>query len=371
MEAKPMTPSLPMTQSFAVTRNPSPASDADRARLMDSPPFGTVFTDHIAKATWTIDGGWGNHRVEPFADLVLHPAALVLHYGQQIFEGLKAYRWADGSVHLFRPEANAARFAASARRLALPELPEDDFLASIAALLSVDAQWVPGAQESSLYLRPTMIATEACLGVRPSHTVEYLLMASPVGAYFSGGVQPVSIWVAQGYHRAGAGGTGQAKTAGNYAASMLPQQQAQDNGCGQVLFLDAKEDKYIEELGGMNLFAVLKDGSVLTPRLTGTILEGVTRDAVITLLADAGHKVIERDIELEELRVKVSSGEVDEIFACGTAAVITPVGRLVSPDFDYTVGSGDSGEVTMALRERLTGIQYGRVEDAHGWMRTV
>ncbi len=366
-----MTSSLPMAQPFAVTRNPSPASDADRAALMDSPPFGTVFTDHIAKATWTLDGGWGDHRVEPFANLVLHPAALVLHYGQQVFEGLKAYRWADGSVHLFRPEANAARLAASARRLALPELPEQDFLASISALLSVDARWVPGAPESSLYLRPTMIGTEACLGVRPSHTVEYLLMASPVGAYFSGGVQPVAIWVAQGYHRAGAGGTGQAKTAGNYAASMLPQQQAQDNGCGQVLFLDAKEDKYIEELGGMNLFAVLKDGSIMTPRLTGTILEGVTRDSVITLLRDAGHDVVERDIELEELRARVSAGDVDEIFACGTAAVVTPVGRLVSPNFDYTVGSGAPGRVTMALRERLTGIQYGRVDDAFGWIRTV
>jgi branched-chain amino acid aminotransferase len=366
-----MAQSVPMAPSFAVTRNPSPASDADRARLMDSPPFGTVFTDHIAKATWTLKGGWGDHRVEPFSDLVLHPAALVLHYGQQVFEGLKAYRWADGSVHLFRPEANAGRLAASARRLALPELPEEAFLASIAALLSVDAAWVPATPESSLYLRPVMIGTEACLGVRPSHTVEYLLMASPVGAYFSGGVEPVSIWVAQGYHRAGAGGTGQAKTAGNYAASMLPQQQAQDNGCGQVLFLDAKEDKYVEEFGGMNVFAVLKDGSIITPRLTGTILEGVTRDSVITLLHDAGHKVVERDIELEELRTKVSSGDVDEIFACGTAAVVTPVGRLVSPDFDYTVGSGDSGEVTMALRETLMGIQYGLVDDVHGWMRTV
>ena len=360
-----------MTHSFAVTRNPAPASDADRARLMDSPPFGTVFTDHIAKATWTLDGGWGDHRVEPFSDLTLHPAALVLHYGQQVFEGLKAYRWADGSVHLFRPEANAARLAASARRLALPELPQEDFLASIDTLLSVDAAWVPGEPETSLYLRPTMIGTEACLGVRPSLTVEYLLLASPVGAYFAGGVKPVSIWVAQGFHRAGAGGTGQAKTAGNYAASMLPQQQAQDHGCGQVLFLDAREDRYIEELGGMNVFAVLADGSVVTPRVTGTILEGVTRDSIIDLLRHDGREVVERDIELEELRAGVSRGEVVEVFACGTAAVVTPVARLVSPDFDLTVGEGEPGEVTMTVRERLTGIQYGRFDDAFGWMRTV
>ena len=360
-----------MTSSFAVTRNPAPASDDDRARLMDSPVFGTVFTDHLAKATWTADGGWGDRRVEPFSDLVLHPAALVLHYGQQAFEGLKAYRWADGTVHLFRPEANAARLAASAARLSLPALPEADFLASLAALLGVDAAWVPGAEESSLYLRPTLIATEACLGVRPSRAVEYLLLASPVGAYFAGGVRPVSIWVAQGFHRAGVGGTGQAKTAGNYAASMLPQQQAQDNGCGQVLFLDANEDRYVEELGGMNLFAVMVDGTVVTPRLTGTILEGITRDSVITLLRDTGHEVVERALELEELRAGVASGAVGEVFACGTAAVVTPVGRLVSPDFDLTVGSGEPGEVTMAVRERLTGIQYGRVEDAFGWMRSV
>ncbi len=360
-----------MTRSFAVTRNPAPTSDADRARLMDSPPFGTVFTDHIAKATWTLDGGWGDHRVEPFADLTLHPAALVLHYGQQVFEGLKAYRWTDGSVHLFRPEANAARFAASARRLALPEFPEEDFLASLEALVSVDSAWVPGEPETSLYLRPTMIGTEACLGVRPSLTVEYMLLASPVGAYFAGGVKPVSIWVAQGFHRAGAGGTGQAKTAGNYAASMLPQQQAQDNGCGQVLFLDAREDKFIEELGGMNVFAVLADGTVVTPRVTGTILEGITRDSIIDLLRDSGREVVERDIELEELRAGVSRGEVVELFACGTAAVVTPVARLVSPDFDLTVGEGDPGEVTMSLRERLTGIQYGRVGDTFGWMRAV
>jgi branched-chain amino acid aminotransferase len=360
-----------MTRSFAVTRNPHPASDADRARLMDSPPFGTVFTDHIAKATWTLDGGWGNHRVEPFADLTLHPAALVLHYGQQVFEGLKAYRWSDGSVHLFRPEANAARLAASARRLALPELPAEDFLASIEALLSVDSAWVPGEPETSLYLRPTLIGTEACLGVRPSLTVEYMLLASPVGAYFAGGVKPVSIWVAQGFHRAGAGGTGQAKTAGNYAASMLPQQQAQDNGCGQVLFLDAREDKYIEELGGMNVFAVFADGTVVTPRITGTILEGVTRDSIIDLLRDSGRTVMERDIELEELRAGVSRGSIVELFACGTAAVVTPVARLVSPDFDLTVGEGDPGDVTMSVRERLTGIQYGREPDSFHWMRAV
>ncbi|GIG55181.1 branched-chain amino acid aminotransferase [Demequina activiva] len=357
--------------AFAVTRNPAPASDAERARRMDSQPFGTVFSDHLAKATWTADRGWHDRRIEPFGDLVLHPGATVLHYGQQVFEGLKAYRWADGSIHLFRPEANAARFNASAVRMALPPLPEEDFLGSIEELLGVDAAWVPDVEETSLYLRPMLIGTEPCLGVRPSATVGYVLLASPVGAYFPNGVKPVSIWVAQGFHRAGAGGTGQAKTAGNYAASMLPQQQAQDHGCDQVLFLDASRDMYVEELGGMNVFAVRRDGTIWTPRVTGTILEGVTRDSVIELLRGDGRDVIERDISIDELRDGIASGAVQEVFACGTAAVVTPIARLVAPSYDLVVGDGGPGTVTMALRQRLTDIQYGHAEDTHGWMRRV
>jgi len=356
---------------YALMHNPAPASDADRARLLDNPGFGVLFTDHLARATWTAESGWGERRVEPFAELTLHPGATVLHYGQQVFEGLKAYRWADGSVWLFRPEANAERFAASARRMALPELPAEDFLSSIAALLAVDHRWVPGDNETSLYLRPLLIGTEPTLAVRASRTVDYVLMASPVGAYFAGGVKPVSIWVAQGFHRAGPGGTGTAKSAGNYAASLLPQQQAAENGCEQVLFLDAREERYIEELGGMNVFAVRRDGSVLTPRLTGTILPGVTRDSVIALLMDEGRTVEERDISLDELREGIESGEVAEVFACGTAAVVTPLARLKAPDFDVTIGDGGAGAVTMRLRAALTDIQYGRAEDTHGWMRSV
>ena len=357
--------------TYVLTPNPAPASDAERARRMDSQPFGTVFTDHLARASWDVDAGWHRRRVEPFSDLVLHPGATVLHYGQQVFEGLKAYRWGDGSIHLFRPEANAARLAASAVRMALPPLPEEDFLASIEALLTADAHWVPDAEETSLYLRPMLIGTEPCLGVRPSRTVEYLLLASPVGAYFPNGVKPVSIWVAQGYHRAGNGGTGQAKTAGNYAASLLPQQQAQDHGCDQVLFLDAARDTYVEELGGMNVFAVRRDGTVWTPRVTGTILEGVTRASVIQLLRADGREVIERDISITELREGIESGAITELFACGTAAVVTPMARLVAPDYDVVVGDGGPGTATMALRQRLTDIQWGRDEDRFGWMRRV
>jgi branched-chain amino acid aminotransferase len=361
----------PTTSQFVVHPHPAPTSDAQRAALMDKPAFGMVFTDHLARATWHVGEGWGERRIEPFADLVFHPGATVLHYGQQAFEGLKAYKHADGSVWLFRPDVNAARFAASAARMSLPPVSEADFLGSIEALIRVDAAWVPGDVESSLYLRPLLLGTEACLGVRPSTTVEYVLMASPVGGYFPHGVKPVSIWVAQGFHRAGAGGTGTAKTAGNYAASLLPQQQAADNGCEQVLFLDAREDRFVEELGGMNVFVVMRDGSVVTPRLTGTILEGVTRASVLSLLEADGRTVEERDVTLEDLRSGVADGSVAEVFACGTAAVVTPLARLVAPEFDVTVGDGGAGDVTMALRGALTDIQYGRAEDRFGWMRRV
>jgi len=359
------------TSAFEVHLNTSAATDAERAAAMAAPAFGMVFSDHLARVSWTQDGGWEDRRIEPMADLAVHPGATILHYGQQAFEGLKAYAHADGSVWLFRPEANAARMAASAARMALPSLSEEDFLAAIDSLVNVDRAWVPDGDETSLYLRPLLIGTEPCLGVRASHTVDFILMACPVGAYFPNGVKPVSIWVAQGYHRAGPGGTGTAKSAGNYAASLLPQQQAMDNDCDQVLFLDAREDKYIEELGGMNVFAVLRDGNVVTPRLTGTILEGVTRASVITLLGESGRTVEERDIPLEELRAGIESGEIAEVFACGTAAVITPFGSLKSPDFDVVVDDGDAGPVTMALRTSLTDIYYGRADDTHGWMRRI
>ncbi len=357
--------------AFRVVPNPSPMSAADREAALADLKFGTQFTDHMARITWTRAGGWDDYRVEPYGPLLLDPAAAVLHYAQEIFEGLKAYRWADGSVWLFRPEANAERFNRSARRMALPELPAEDFLASVTALLAVDNEWVPGVEESSLYLRPFMFASEAFLGVRPAHVIDYLLIASPVGPYFAGGVKPVSIWVAQGFHRAGPGGTGDAKCGGNYAASLLPQQQAYDNGCQQVLFLDAREDRYLEELGGMNVFVVRRDGSVETPRLTGTILEGITRASVIQQLEDQNFKVIEKDITADEVVAGIESGDIAEVFACGTAAVVTPVGRLASPDFDVTINGGEAGEVTMRIRKALTDIQYGRSEDTYGWMQQV
>lgn len=366
---EPPTTTSGSVDRFDVRPNPSPRTDAERAALVAELAFGTVFTDHIARITWTADGGWQDRRVEAYGPLSLDPASAVLHYGQEIFEGLKAYRHADGSVWTFRPEANAARFATSARRLALPELPEEDFLSSIESLVRVDAAWVPTGEETSLYLRPFMYASERFLGVRPSREVEYVVIASPVGPYFSGGVKPVSIWVVEDYHRAGPGGTGFAKCGGNYAASLLPQQEAHARGCDQVCFLDALTNTELEELGGMNVFVVAADGSVATPPLNGSILEGVTRSSIITLLREAGHDVAERSIPLAEVQASLRDGSVSEVFACGTAAVVTPIGRLAGRDFDLTVADGGTGPVTSAVRRQLTDIQYGRAADPHGWLR--
>ncbi len=363
-----MSTTHPPLSAFTVHRTDHPVPETERAALLAAPKFGTVFTDHMAQITWTAADGWHDRRVEPYGPLSLDPACAVLHYAQEIFEGLKAYPHADGSVWTFRPAANAARFARSARRLALPELSETDFVESLRALVQVDQAWVPRGEEMSLYLRPFMFASENFIGVRASQEVEYLVIASPVGAYFTGGVRPVSIWVEREYHRAGPGGTGAAKCGGNYAASLLPQTAAYDHGCDQVCFLDARTETYLEELGGMNVMVVDADGTVRTPETSGAILEGVTRSAILALLADAGHDVREEPVALSDLLAGIRSGAVAEVFACGTAAVMTPIGRLVGDDFDVTVNGGEAGPVTMAIRGELTDIQYGRRPDRHGWM---
>jgi branched-chain amino acid aminotransferase len=354
---------------FAVRRSSTPVPDAERDRLLAAPRFGEVFTDHMARMTWTVQDGWGAPRVEPYAPLELEPAALVLHYGQEVFEGLKAYRHSDGSVWTFRAEANAARLATSARRMALPELAVEDVLASIRALVTVDQAWVPAGDEASLYLRPFMFAAEAQLVVRAAHRVEYVVIASPVGSYFAGGARPAAIWVAEDLHRAGPGGTGGVKTMGNYGASLASQAQAYAHGCEQVCFLDALTGRNLEELGGMNVVAVLADGTVVTPALDGSILPGVTRDAVLKLLAEDGHDVTERPLPLEEVLTGLRTGAVAEMFACGTGAVVTPIGRMVGSEFDVPVGDRGTGPVTAAVRTRLTDVQHGRAPDTHGWMR--
>jgi branched-chain amino acid aminotransferase len=295
----------------------------------------------------------------------------VVQYAQQVFEGMKAYKWADGSIRLFRPDRNAARLAASARRMALPELSEEDLIASLTALVTADAAWVPDQVGWSLYLRPTIFGTEPSLLIQPANEVEYVVTAGPAnGSFFGGmaGAPGVSIWVSMDYRRATKGGTGQAKTSGNYAASMLASKEAYANGCGQVLFLDAQTGRYVEELGGMNLMVVNADGSVATPRLTGTILPGITRESLIQILRDQGREVVERDIAIQEIVDGLASGAIAELFACGTAAVVSPVGRLVSSEFDVAVGDGMAGPVTTAARDALIGIQYGLAGDVHGWM---
>lgn len=349
-----------------------PTADNIRDSILEAPGFGIHFSDHMAHIRWTLDEGWHAHGVRPYGPLTLDPAAAVLHYGQEIFEGIKAYRHADGSVWTFRPEKNAERFRKSARRLALPELSDEDFIGAIKALLAQDHGWVPtpadAADECSLYLRPFMIASEAFLGVRPSHEVDFYVIASPAAAYFKGGVEPVSIWLSSHYKRAAPGGTGFAKCGGNYAASLAAQKQAEAQHCSQVAFLDAAENRWIEELGGMNLFFVFKDGRLVTPRLTDTILEGVTRDSVLTLAKDEGLTPEERSISLDEWREGAASGEITEVFACGTAAVITPVSELVTEDERIRLSAGGDNAVAKRLRTKLLDLQYGRSEDTHGWL---
>ncbi len=353
---------------YQVTPSASPRSAAARAEILANPGFGKHFTDHMVAVEWDKDGGWHDAQVRPYGPLALDPAASVLHYGQEIFEGIKAYRHADGSIWTFRPEANGARLQRSARRLALPELPVDEFVESLRQLIAADHEWVPGEPETSLYFRPFMIATEAFLGVRAAQRAGYYVIGSPVGAYFAKGVAPVSIWLSEDYARAAKGGTGAAKCGGNYAASLLPQQEATAQGCSQVLFLDPVEGKYIEELGGMNVFLVFKDGRIVTPELSGSILEGVTRSSILQLARDRGLKVEERKVSIDEWKQGVASGEIGEIFACGTAAVVAPIGQLKGKGFSVGDIEAPAGEVTMAIRKELTDIQYGRLPDRHGWL---
>ncbi|KOV80007.1 branched-chain amino acid aminotransferase [Nocardia sp. NRRL S-836] len=361
-----MTSALPFTR----TPHPHPATPERVAEVLAKPGFGQHFTDHMVTIRWNREQGWHDAEVGPYSTLALDPAAMVLHYGQAIFEGLKAYRQPDGSIASFRPEANAERFRASARRMAMPELPDELFLSSVRELLAVDGHWVPSAEEESLYLRPFMISTEKGLGVRPSSEYLYVLIASPAGSYFASGVRPVSVWLSTEYVRAAPGGTGAAKFAGNYAASLVAQAQAAEKGCDQVVWLDAVERRWVEEMGGMNLFFVFGD-KVVTPELTGTLLPGITRSSLLRLASDLGLTVEERRVSTDEWEKANASGELTEVFACGTAAVITPVGHVKHAGGEFSIADGGTGSVTMKLRERLTGLQHGHVTDTHGWMTTL
>ncbi len=363
-----MTTTAPALE-FSTMLTSNPVAPERRSEILANPGFGTNFSDHMVTATWTPDG-WHDAGLRPYAPLALDPATAVFHYAQAIFEGLKAYRHADGSVWTFRPEANAARMIRSAQRMALPLLPADSFVEAVDLLVRADADWVPSGGETSLYLRPFMFASEVFLGVRPAKLVTFCVIASPAGAYFSSGVKPVDIWLTTEYTRAAAGGTGAAKCAGNYAASLIAQQEAIEHGCDQVCFLDAAEGTWVEELGGMNLYFVQADGSIVTPELTGTILEGITRDSILALAADRGYKVDERRLSIDEWRDGVASGDITEVFACGTAAAITPLGRLAWDGGALSMGT-EPGPVTSEIRSALLDVQYGRADDPHGWMHRV
>jgi branched-chain amino acid aminotransferase len=315
--------------------------------------------------------GWYEPRVEARAPIPMDPATAVLHYAQEIFEGLKAYRTADGGVTMFRPDANARRFRDSATRMAMAQLPDELFLGSLEELIRIDRDWVPTDPEGSLYLRPFMYASEVFLGVRPAMEYLYVLIASPVGSYFKSGVKPVSLWVSTDYTRAAPGGTGAAKCGGNYATSLAAQAEAYAHDCDQVVFLDTRELKYIDELGGMNIFFVYADGHLVTPPLTGTILPGITRDSVITLAQAGGRTVEERPISFDEWRTGVESGEIVEAFACGTAAVITPIGTIRYDGGEFVMPNKGKGKVGAALRKSLVDIQRGRAKDKYGWVRRV
>lgn len=352
--------------------HPSPTPDAVRKQAIKDPGFGTTFTDHMVVIEYDeAKGGWYSARVGPRQPIALDPAASVLHYAQEIFEGMKAFAHQDGGLALFRPQANAKRFNDSARRMAMPELPEELFLNAVREAVIADANWMPDLDGGSIYIRPFMFASEAFLGVRPAKQYKFVVICNAAGSYFKGGVNPVKIWVAQGYVRAAPGGTGAAKTGGNYAASLVPQAQATSQGCDQVVFLDAVENKWVEELGGMNLFFVRRDGSVITPPLTGTILPGITRDSLISLLTEEGLEVREEPYSIEQWRDEAETGALLETMACGTAAVVTPVGTVASPDGEFEIGAGGNGQLTTKMREKLVSIQHGRLPDTDGWVMRV
>jgi branched-chain amino acid aminotransferase len=360
--------------TFKVVPSTKRVPPEDRKRILAELGFGKVFTDHMGRATWDRENGWRDAELRPYAPLQLDPATSVFHYAQAVFEGLKAFRQADGGIAVFRPDAHAARFQRSARRLALPELPERAFIDSIDLLLQHDGEWVPSGPEQSFYLRPFMYASEVGLGVHPSDEVEFVLIGSPSGSYFPRGVKPVTVWLSKEFSRAAPGGTGAAKTGGNYAGSLLAQAQAMAQGCDQVVWLDAIEHRWVEEMGGMNLFFVFGSGPrarLLTPELTGTLLPGITRNALLTVGADLGYQVEEGRISVDEWQAGCADGSLTEVFACGTAAVITPVGAVKSERASWTVADGGPGNVSMRLRQALVDIQRGSAPDKHGWLHRI
>jgi branched-chain amino acid aminotransferase len=356
--------------SFEIQISQSRVTDDERERILQDPGFGQVFADHMVTAHWVAERGWHDGKLQPYGPFSLDPATSVFHYAQEFFEGLKAYKTDGGAVVMFRPEKNAARFNTGARRMAMPEFPEESFLEAIELLVSTDRAWIPEGEGNSLYVRPFMIATGRTLGVNsPSPEYTFCTIASPAAAYF-GASKTVTVWLSDDYTRAAPGGTGAVKCGGNYAAAFAGQQEAVSNGCDQVVWLDSAERRWVEEMGGMNLFFVYKD-RLVTPALTGTLLPGITRDSLLALAPALGYPVEESRISVEQWRDDCASGELTEVFACGTAAVITPVGRARSASEDWVIGDGTPGPVSTRLREELIGIQYGQRPDPFGWLHKV
>ncbi|MGY1439913.1 branched-chain amino acid aminotransferase [Streptomyces reniochalinae] len=352
---------------FAKQTAPDRLPSHRRAALLRDPAFGTVFTEHMSTVRYREGKGWHDARVEPFGPLPLSPASSVLHYGQEVFEGLKVYRTDGGRAQLFRPDANARRLRRSARRLSMPEVPDGVFLGAVEALFAADRDWLPQEPGSTLYLRPFLIATEVCIGARPAEEYLFCVIATPPGTHFAAGTPAMTVWICDGYTRAAPGGTGAAKCGGNYAAAMAGQAEAAEAGCDQVVFLDAAERAWVEELGGMNIFFVFDDGTLLTPPLTGSVLPGITRDSVLSLARARGYRVAEEPYRRDQWRADAAAGRVREVFACGTAAVVTGIGTVRSPAGEFTVPGPAPGPVTVELRTAVEDIQFGRVEPPENW----
>lgn len=353
-------------------RSPRMTHQQREQKIENGAGFGHVFTEHMITIRWSEEQGWHDAFLTPFHDLSLSPASTVFHYGQEIFEGMKAFRTAEDHILIFRPDANAKRFALSAHRLAMPPLPEEIFVEAVDRLVKIDQDWVPSKPGSSLYIRPFMIATEAALGVKPASSFLFVIIACPVGEYFSKDSGPVNVWIEQSTVRACHGGTGMAKCGGNYAGSLVAQREGAQHDCQQVLFLDAVEHKWLEEMGGMNIFFVKNDNTLITPPLNeGTILHGITRDSIITLAREAGLKIEERRYSLDELFADGKSGVIREAFACGTAAVIAPIGAFKSKQGNCIIHQGKMGELTQKLKQKLCDIQFGRAKDTHHWTHKI
>ena len=349
-----------------ITKTTAPKAKPEKGQKLG---FGHIFTDHMFIMNYTEGKGWHDARIEPYHNIELSPAAMVFHYGQEMFEGLKAYRNGE-NAYLFRPDMNAKRANQSNERLCIPQIPEEDFVQAVAELVKIDKDWIPTDEGTSLYIRPFVIATDDFLGVAPSKTYLFIVILSPSGAYYESGLAPVGIWIEDEFVRAVKGGMGFAKTGGNYAASLIAQVKAHDGGYSQVLWLDGVERKYIEEVGAMNIFFKI-NGKIVTPMLNGSILPGITRNSVIQVCKSWGYDVEERRISVDELVAAAKDGSLEEVFGTGTAAVISPVGKLRYVDDVMEIGGGKIGELTQKLYDTITGIQWGKTEDTFGWRYTL